>query len=87
MCALLFGLGAALLTPTFTAELSRAAEDVQGEAQGMNASAQSFARVVGPLLFTWLYVPPGNALPYLLGAALCLLALLLAWRGLRASLS
>lgn len=80
--SLLFGLGIALLTPTFTAELSRVAEDVQGEAQGLNASAQSLARAFGPLIFTSIYVPPGNAAPYLLGATFGTAALVLAYRKL-----
>jgi multidrug resistance protein len=44
--------GFALLAPTLQALLSRAAEDAQGEAQGLAGSATSLSRVVAPLLFT-----------------------------------
>ena len=71
--------GYSLLTPTFNALFSRAAEGVQGEAQGLNNSAQQLARVVGPLLFTWLYQYHGIATPYLAAAAICLLAWAFAW--------
>ena len=81
--AVLVGLGSALLTPTFTAELSRAGESVQGQAQGMNASAQSLARALGPPAFTAVYGAVGATAPYLIAAGVGLLALLLAWRPLR----
>jgi multidrug resistance protein len=44
--------GFALLSPTLTALLSRAAENAQGEAQGLNGSATALSRVIAPLLFT-----------------------------------
>ncbi|MGH7290366.1 MAG: MFS transporter, partial [Myxococcota bacterium] len=44
--------GFALLSPTLTALLSRAAESSQGEAQGLNGSATALSRVIAPLLFT-----------------------------------
>jgi multidrug resistance protein len=72
---LVLALGSALQLPTFTAELSRKAEQVQGEAQGLNTSAQSLGRVVGPLLFTALYQASGTAIPYLVSAALVVVAL------------
>ena len=84
--AVLVGAGSALLTPTFTAELSRAAERIQGEAQGLNASAQSLGRALGPLLFTPLYPLGGGRYTYLSAALICGLALLLAWRRLPARL-
>ena len=49
------------------------------EAQGLNNSAQQLSRVVGPLLFTWLYQYQGIATPYLAAATICLLAWALAW--------
>jgi multidrug resistance protein len=71
-------LGAALQTPTFTAELSRGAEEFAGEAQGLNSSAMSLGRVVGPLLFTALYSAAGTVIPYLVAGLVVLLALVLA---------
>ncbi len=80
--ALVLATGSALLTPTFTAALSRAAEDVQGEAQGLNASAQSLGRAAGPMIFTLLYQQTGTVVPYLGAALLTALGLALALRGL-----
>lgn len=79
--------GSALQLPTFTAELSREAESIQGEAQGLNSSAQSLGRVVGPLLFTLLYQATGTALPYLVSAALVIAALAIVRLGLPAQSS
>jgi MFS family permease len=76
-------IGGALVLPVQTAMLSRAEESVQGEAQGLNQSAQSLGRVVGPLLFTMLYERSGALLPYAAAAAVAALALALAARGLR----
>ncbi len=84
--ALVLAAGSALLTPTFTAALSRAAEDVQGEAQGLNASAQSLGRAAGPMIFTLLYQQTGTVVPYLGAALLTALGLVLALRGLVPSL-
>jgi MFS family permease len=72
--------GFALLTPTFNAQLSRAAEGFQGEAQGLNSTAQALSRVVGPVLFLALYQSLGSASPYLAAATLCLLAFAVGWR-------
>ncbi len=72
---LVLAVGSALQLPTFTAELSRQAEEIQGEAQGLNSSAQSLGRVVGPLAFTALYQTTGTVLPYLASAA-CVIAAL-----------
>jgi MFS family permease len=72
-------IGFALHTPTLTALLSRAAEGVQGEAQGLNSSAQSGARVVGPPAFAYLYDHAQWA-TYALGAVLALAAIAVGWR-------
>jgi DHA1 family tetracycline resistance protein-like MFS transporter len=61
--------GSAVATPTLLAELSRAAPAAQGEAQGLNSSALSLGRVLGPLLFTALYQTSPGALPYLVAGA------------------
>jgi len=71
---LVLATGSALQLPTFTAELSREAEQIQGEAQGLNASAQSLGRVAGPLVFTGLYQATGTVIPYLLAGALVAVA-------------
>ena len=72
---LVLATGSALQLPTFTAELSREAEEIQGEAQGLNASAQSLGRVAGPLVFTGLYQATGTVIPYLVAGALVAVAL------------
>ena len=69
-------MGFALLSPTLNALLSRAAESVQGEAQGLNGSATALSRVVAPLLFTsGLWPRTGAPGTYGVAAALCALAL------------
>ncbi|HTO05540.1 MAG TPA: MFS transporter [Myxococcota bacterium] len=68
--------GFALLSPTLNALLSRAAESVQGEAQGLNGSATALSRVVAPLLFTTgLWPRTGAPGTYGVAAVLCVLAL------------
>jgi multidrug resistance protein len=79
-------LGGALVTPALSAMLSQVDEAVQGEAQGLNQSAQSLGRVLGPLLFTSLYDVAGTVAPYLVAAVVCALALGMAARGLRVTL-
>jgi len=72
-------IGFALLSPTLAALLSRAAEDAQGEAQGLAGSATSLARVLAPLLFTTgLWPRFGGPGTYAVAAALCALALAIA---------
>ncbi len=75
---LLLSVGFSLLAPTFSAQLSRTAEGIQGEAQGLNNSAQSLSRVFGPILFVSMYAWLGTWTPYLLASFLCLLALVIA---------
>lgn len=71
--------GFALLSPTLTALLSRAAEHSQGEAQGLNNSATSLSRVIAPLLFTTgLWPRFGGPGTYAVAAALGALALVVA---------
>jgi len=84
--ASLLGVGSALLLPTFTAELSRAAEGLQGEAQGLNTSVQSLARAIGPVLATALYRFQGPGSTYVVASVLVGAALLVARGGLRPSL-
>lgn len=84
--ASLLGVGSALLLPTFTAELSRAAEGLQGEAQGLNTSVQSLARAIGPVLATALYRFHGPGSTYVVASVLVGAALLVARNGLRPSL-
>jgi DHA1 family multidrug resistance protein-like MFS transporter len=70
--------GFALLSPPLAALLSRAAEDAQGEAQGLNGSATALSRIVAPLLFTTgLWPNAGAAGTYGVAAILSGLALLL----------
>ncbi len=75
---ILLSIGFSMLTPTFNAQLSRAAEGIQGEAQGLNNSAQSLSRMVGPLAFISMYSWLGTSTPYLVASLLCVLALVLA---------
>ena len=82
----LLGLGTGLQLPTFTAELSRAAEQVQGEAQGLNASAQSLGRALGPVFFTAIYQHSGPVLAFSIAAALCALGAVFAIGGLQSRL-
>jgi multidrug resistance protein len=68
--------GFALLSPTLNAILSRAAEAMQGEAQGLNGSATALSRVIAPLLFTsTLWPRTGAPGTYGVAAVLCVLAL------------
>jgi MFS family permease len=73
---LLVAAGFALLSPTFAALLSRAAESAQGDAQGLNGSATALARVVAPLLFTSTLWPATGASGTFAVAALLALAAL-----------
>ena len=71
--------GFSLLSPTLAALLSRAAEDAQGEAQGLNGSATALSRVLAPLLFTTgLWPRFGGPGTYAVAAVLCAAALLVA---------
>ncbi len=76
--------GFALLSPTLTALLSRAAESSQGEAQGLNGSATALSRVIAPLLFTTgLWPRVGGPGTYAVAACLSALAVGVAVMGFK----
>jgi MFS family permease len=66
--------GFALLTPSAQALVSRRSDpERQGEVLGVNQSAASMARILGPIFGLTLYgLTPGHLLPYLMGGALVL---------------
>jgi MFS transporter, DHA1 family, tetracycline resistance protein len=66
--------GFALLTPSAQALVSRRSDpERQGEVLGVNQSASSMARILGPIFGLTLYgLTPGHLLPYLFGGALLL---------------
>lgn len=61
--------GFAFLTPSAQALISRRTDgDHQGEILGVNQSASSMARILGPLLFLPMFeATPGHLLPYVFG--------------------
>lgn len=69
--------GFAFLTPSAQALVSRRSDPTkQGEILGVNQSAASLARILGPLIGLSLYkLTPSHLLPYLFGAALLLVML------------
>jgi hypothetical protein len=81
---LVFGVGAALVEPSFRAELSRAAERFQGEAQGLNSAVQSLARVVAFKGFLTLFSAFSPEVAFAGAGSLAVLAALLASLSLRA---
>lgn len=83
---IVFAIGYALSTPTFTALVSRAGEERQGETQGLNQAAQSLGRVAGPVIFTSLYQWTGPQVVFNAAGGLTLVALLLAWSWMRLDL-
>lgn len=73
--AVLFGFGDALLGPSLGGLMSRlVGPRAQGKLHGGSQSLQALGRVLGPLLGGYLYGVSRSA-PYLVGAALALLAL------------
>jgi multidrug resistance protein len=77
-------IGFALLSPTLQALLSRAAEDAQGEAQGLSGSATALSRVIAPVLFTTgLWPHYGGPGTYAVAALLCIAALVVALARIR----
>jgi MFS family permease len=69
--------GFAFLTPSAQALISRRSDPAkQGEILGVNQSAASLARILGPIFGLSLYkLTPSHLLPYIFGAALLLLML------------
>jgi MFS family permease len=67
-------IGFAFLTPSAQALVSRRSDpERQGEVLGVNQSAASMARILGPILGLSLYgLTPGHLLPYVFGGALLL---------------
>jgi MFS family permease len=70
-------IGFAFLTPSAQALVSRRSDPAkQGEILGVNQSAASLARILGPIFGLSLYkLTPSHLLPYLFGAALLLIML------------
>src|SRR5262249_38627121 len=70
-------MGFAFLTPSVQALISRRADpERQGEVLGVNQSAASLARILGPLIALPLFkAHASHLLPYVFGAALVLLML------------
>jgi MFS family permease len=66
--------GFAFLTPSAQALVSRRSDpERQGEVLGVNQSAASMARILGPIFGLTLYgLTPGHLLPYMFGGALLL---------------
>jgi MFS family permease len=75
---LLLVLGQGLLAPTLASAVAgRARQERRGATLGFQQSAGGLARVAGPLLGGALFQHVGIASPYLVGAGLALVALLL----------
>jgi DHA1 family tetracycline resistance protein-like MFS transporter len=76
--ALALGMGA--MQPSINSLISRRAGERQGEILGVAQSVGSLARVVGPLLAGSLYTAFGRSSPFVWGAALMAIALIVGWR-------
>ncbi|MCB0213839.1 MAG: MFS transporter, partial [Anaerolineae bacterium] len=75
---ILFAMGDGLLGPSMTGLISRrAGARSQGMVQGGNQSIQSLARIIGPLLGGYIYDAWGHTSPYLGGAVIILLTVLM----------
>jgi DHA1 family tetracycline resistance protein-like MFS transporter len=72
-----YGIGTTALTTLISRRTGR---DLQGEALGLNQSVLSLARVIGPIAGGMLYQAMGPAAPYLGGAAVAIVAMVLAAR-------
>jgi len=70
-------IGFAFLTPSAQALISRRSDPAkQGEILGVNQSAASLARILGPIFGLSLYkLTPNHLLPYVFGAGLLVLML------------
>jgi predicted MFS family arabinose efflux permease len=76
---LLLTVGQGLVTPNLTTIVSgRVPDDRRGEALGFQQGVNAFGRVAGPALAGVLYDHVSVGSPYLVGAALCGIALLVA---------
>jgi MFS transporter, DHA1 family, tetracycline resistance protein len=75
-------LGYAFLTPSSQALISRSSDPAkQGEVLGVNQSASALARILGPLLSIMLFfVSPSHVLPFVFGAILMAVVLVLSLR-------
>ncbi len=74
--------GFALMTPSVQALISKAADPTrQGEILGVNQSMSALARILGPAFGTYLFfLGPSHVMPYVAGAALMAIVLLLTLR-------
>jgi MFS family permease len=81
----LLTVGQGLLTPTLSSAVAGLAGRQRGQWLGWQQSAGGLARVLGPLVAGSLFEFSGVGVPYALGAALAVLALLLLPRGARAA--
>jgi predicted MFS family arabinose efflux permease len=78
---ILIALGYGLATTAVATLISRrTGRELQGEALGLNQSVLSLARVVGPIAGGMVYQAMGPAAPYLGGAAVAAVAMVLATR-------
>ena len=78
---ILIASGYGLATTALTTLISRrTGRELQGEALGLNQSVLSLARVIGPIAGGMLYQAMGPAAPYLGGAAVAIVAMVLAAR-------
>jgi len=78
---ILIASGYGLATTALTTLISRrTGRELQGEALGLNQSVLSLARVIGPIAGGMVYQAMGPAAPYLGGAAVAIVAMVLAAR-------
>jgi DHA1 family tetracycline resistance protein-like MFS transporter len=69
-------MGQGLLSPSISSSLASSADPAQrGSTFGLNQSAAALARLVGPIVATWLFDVRGSGAPYVWGCALALIAL------------
>lgn len=78
----LFALTVALTVPTLNASLSKVADNNKGALMGIASTVRSLSKVVGPLLFGYLY-EVNIELPYISGALVALVGVgvCLTWKG------
>ncbi len=81
LCGFLIAFGVGLVQPALNGLVSRnAPADIQGSVMGATQSAQSLARIFGPAVAGVLFAQFGHHSPYVVGAAISVLALLLSVR-------